>query len=106
MFALHREHRPGGRCSRRSGPAARKPCGGTLGRLAPGASADILTFRADHPTLAGKADDQILDAWIFSVGNPLVDCVWSRGLKVVVDGQHIFRDEIAAGFAKTMRGLS
>jgi formimidoylglutamate deiminase len=76
------------------------------GRLAPGALADILTFRADHPTLAGKADDQILDAWIFSVGNPLVDCVWSGGLKVVVDGRHVFRDEIAAQFAKTMRELS
>jgi formimidoylglutamate deiminase len=76
------------------------------GRLAPGASADILTFRADHPTLAGKIDDQILDAWIFSVGNPLVDCVWSGGLKVVVDGRHVFGDEIAAQFAKTMRELS
>jgi formimidoylglutamate deiminase len=76
------------------------------GRLAPGAIADILTFRADHPTLAGKVDDQVLDAWVFSVGNPLVDCVWSGGLKVVVEGRHIFRDEIAAEFANTMRGLS
>jgi formimidoylglutamate deiminase len=76
------------------------------GRLAPGASADILTFRADHPTLAGKADDQILDAWIFSVGNGLVDCVWSGGLKVVVDGRHVFKDQVAARFATTMRELS
>jgi len=76
------------------------------GRLAPGAAADILTFRADHPTLAGKADDQVLDAWIFSVGNPLVDCVWSSGLKVVAGGRHVFKDEIAAQFAKTMRELS
>jgi formimidoylglutamate deiminase len=76
------------------------------GKLAPGASADILTFQADHPTLAGKVDDQILDAWIFSVGNPLVDCVWSDGLKVVVGGRHVFRDEIADRFTKTMRDLS
>jgi len=76
------------------------------GKLAPGAAADILTFRADHPTLAGKADDQVLDAWIFSVGNPLVDCVWSSGLKVVADGRHVFKDEIAAQFVKTMRELS
>jgi formimidoylglutamate deiminase len=76
------------------------------GRLAPGAAADILTFRADHPTLAGKADDQVLDAWIFSAGNPLVDCVWSGGLKVVAGGRHVFRDEIAEQFAKTMRELS
>ena len=82
--------------------ALRRRCG----RLAPGASADILTFRADHPTLAGKDDDEILDAWIFSVGNGLVDCVWSGGLKVVVDGRHVFRDQIAAQFAATMRELS
>jgi formimidoylglutamate deiminase len=82
--------------------ALRRPCG----RLAPGASADILTFRAGHPTLAGKSDDEILDAWIFSVGSGLVDCVWSGGLKVVVDGRHVFRDQIAARFATTMRELS
>jgi formiminoglutamate deiminase len=76
------------------------------GKLAPGAAADILTFRADHPTLAGKADDQVLDAWIFSAGNPLVDCVWSGGLKVVAGGRHVFKDEIAERFTKTMRELS
>ena len=76
------------------------------GKLMAGAVADILTFRADHPTLAGKADDQVLDAWIFSVGNSLVDCVWSGGLKVVAGGRHVFKDEIAAQFAKTMRELS
>jgi formimidoylglutamate deiminase len=76
------------------------------GRLAPGALADLVTFRADHPTLAGKADDEILDAWIFSAGNALVDCVWSRGLKVVVSGRHVFRDQIAAQYAKIMSELS
>jgi formiminoglutamate deiminase len=76
------------------------------GKLAPGATADLLTFRADHPTLAGKADDQVLDAWIFSVGNPLIDCVWSGGLKVVAGGRHVLKDQIAGQFAKTMRELS
>ena len=76
------------------------------GKLAPGAVADILTFRADHPTLAGKIDDQILDAWIFSAGNALVDCVWSGGLKVVSGGRHVFKDQIAAQFVRTMRELS
>ena len=76
------------------------------GRLASGAVADILTFQTDHPTLAGKVDDQILDAWIFSVGNPLVNCVWSDGLKVVAGGRHVFRDQIAEHFTKTMRELS
>jgi cytosine/adenosine deaminase-related metal-dependent hydrolase len=76
------------------------------GRLAVGASADIVTFRAEHPTLAGKTDDEVLDAWVFSTGNALVDCVWSSGLKVVVDGRHVFRDQVAERFASTMRELS
>jgi formimidoylglutamate deiminase len=76
------------------------------GRLAVGASADILTFRAEHPTLAGKADDQILDAWIFSAGNALVDCVWSGGRKAVVDGRHVLKGQVAARFSATMRKLS
>jgi formiminoglutamate deiminase len=76
------------------------------GRLAVGASADILTLRADHPTLADKAGDQILDAWIFSAGNVLVDCVWSSGRKVVVDGRHALRDRVAARFKTAMRKLS
>ena len=76
------------------------------GKLAPGARANILSFRADHPTLAGKTDDQILDAWIFSAGNALIDCVWSGGLKVVAGGRHVFRDEIARQFAKTMGEVS
>jgi formiminoglutamate deiminase len=75
------------------------------GRLAVGATADIMTLRSDHPTLAGKIDDQILDAWIFSVGNELVDCVWSGGRKVVVDGHHRLRDQVAAKFKATMRSL-
>lgn len=75
------------------------------GRLAVGASADIVTLRADHPSLAGRRDDQILDAWIFSSGASLVDCVWSGGRKVVADGRHARHEEIATRFAATMRGL-
>ncbi len=75
------------------------------GALAVGASADFLTLRADHPTLAGKSGDAILDAWIFSAGNALVDCVWSGGRKVVQGGRHASRERIAARFAATMRRL-
>jgi formimidoylglutamate deiminase len=100
---------PGASCGRTMLEAAwlggAQALGRNSGRLAPGAAADILTFRTDHPTLAGKEDDQILDAWIFSVGNPLVDCVWSGGLKVVADGRHVFKDQIGVQFAKTMREL-
>jgi cytosine/adenosine deaminase-related metal-dependent hydrolase len=76
------------------------------GCLAAGAIADVLTLRADHPTMVGKADDQGLDAWIFSIGDGAVDCVWSAGRKLVADGRHFFRDAVAARFRTTMRKLS
>ena len=75
------------------------------GQLATGAIADIVTLNADHPTLVGKMGDQILDAWIFSAGNDAVDCVWSAGRKVVVDGRHVSRDPIGSKFKATMRRL-
>jgi len=75
------------------------------GSLAVGGRADFLTLDADHPTLAGRSGDAILDAWIFSAGNALVDCVWSGGRKVVRGGRHASRDKIGARFAATMRRL-
>ena len=35
-----------------------------------------------------------------------MDCVWSGGLKVVADGRHVFKDQVAAQFVTTMRELS
>ena len=65
-----------------------------------------MTLSADHPTLAGKTGDAILDAWIFSAGDALVDCVWSGGRKVVDGGRHALREPIAARFKATMRKLA
>ena len=75
------------------------------GRLAAGARADLVTLRADHPALAGRADDQILDTWIFAGGNALIDCVWSGGRRMVVDGRHAERERIAARYVAAMRRL-
>ena len=76
------------------------------GALKVGAAADLVSLRAGHPTLAGRSGDAILDAWIFAVGNPLVDCVWSGGRKVVADGRHFGRAPIAARYAAAMRRLA
>ena len=76
------------------------------GRLSVGAIADVTTLRADHPTLAGKTGDQILDAWIFSAGGEAVDRVWSAGRKVVADGRHVSRDRVASKFKAAMMSLS
>jgi formiminoglutamate deiminase len=79
--------------------------GRSCGALAAGMSADFLSLDVDHPALAGKSGDALLDAWIFSGGTAVIDCVWSRGLKRVVGGQHVARERIAARFKAAIRRL-
>ena len=101
--------RPGGSTGRALFDAALAGGAQALGRssgvLAVGARANLLTLDADHPSLAGKSGDAILDAWIFSAGNALVDCVWSGGRKVGQHGRHQARERTAARFAAAMRRL-
>jgi formimidoylglutamate deiminase len=73
--------------------------------IAEGNAADLVSLHADHPTLAGKKGDAILDAWIFANGGR-VDCVWARGRKLVENGRHTQREPIAEAYRAAMRGLS
>ena len=92
---LFEEALKGGAAALGAGPAA----------IAAGNTADLVSLDANHPTLAGKEGDAVLDAWIFANGTK-VDCVWARGRKVVEDGRHHLRDEIAATYRAVMRQLS
>ncbi|CAN7692291.1 formimidoylglutamate deiminase [Mesorhizobium sp. LjNodule214] len=74
-------------------------------RIVAGAAADFVSLDADNPSLAGKAGDAILDAWIFANGTK-VDCVWVHGAKLVSGGRHAKREAIAARFRKVMTALS
>ena len=80
--------------------------GRVSGRLAVGASADIVSLAAASPLLAGRDGDAILDTWIFGGARDLVDAVWSGGRKVVSEGRHILREPIAARFANVLRRLA
>jgi formiminoglutamate deiminase len=74
--------------------------------LSAGAPADLLTLRRDQSALATRKGDDMLDTWIFTGGESLIDCVWVAGKKVVAGGRHHRRDEIARKFAAVMRELS
>ena len=78
---------------------------GVQAGLSVGRSADFVTLDAEHPTLAGKIDDAILDAWIFANGAN-VDCVWVHGEKLVEGGRHRNRERIARRFRAAMMELS
>jgi formimidoylglutamate deiminase len=89
-------------CALRGGSQA---LGVAISGLTQGAFADIVSLDAGNVALAGRADDAILDSWIFGAGRSLVDCVWSRGRKVVKDGRHHNQDTVASRFRRTIEGL-
>ena len=72
--------------------------------LCTGAPADMVSLAAQHPALAGRDGDALLDAWVFT-GAPLVDCVWARGRRQVSGGRHHRRDEVAKNFVATLQSL-
>ncbi len=73
--------------------------------LTPGARADIVTLDTAHPSLAGRAQDAVLDGWIFSAGGAAVDCVWAGGNKVVEGGRHGLRQAARERLNASMRRL-
>ena len=74
-------------------------------QIAVGGAADVVSLQADHPSLAGKRGDAILDAWIFANGGK-IDCVWVHGKKQVSGGKHAKREAIAERFRGVMVALS
>ena len=81
-----------------------------LGRAAPpglaeGGPADIVSLDADHPDLAARAGDLVLDAYVFAGGSKLVRDVWRAGCKVVEDGRHRARERIVARYRTTLERL-
>jgi formimidoylglutamate deiminase len=80
-------------------------CGGG-GRLAVGEPADIVLLNGDHPLLAGRGDDAVLDSWVFAGNAALVRHVVVGGRIVVRDGNHRHEDEAVRGFVETLRHLA
>jgi len=73
--------------------------------LTRGSPANIISLQSDQVALDGMTGDRILDAWIFAAREPLIDCVWARGTKLVVGGRHRQHDAARARFRKVVRKL-
>ena len=76
---------------------------GAPGGLSVGASADIVGLNRDHPSLSGRSDDALLDSWVFAGRHGAVDAVWRAGRRVVSQGRHHARSEIARRYAGTLK---
>jgi formimidoylglutamate deiminase len=76
-----------------------------VGAIAPGHRADFLVLDADHPDLAGRARDTVLDTWIFAQGRSLIRDVIAGGRIVVENRRHRERERIDAAYRRTLRKL-
>jgi formiminoglutamate deiminase len=68
--------------------------------------ADIVSLNANHPSLAGRRGDEILDSWIFAGRGTGVDCGWRYGRKVVSNGRHVNRDHLMSRYRCTIEQLT
>jgi formimidoylglutamate deiminase len=80
--------------------------GRRIGRLAPGYRADLLRLDPEHPILAGRRDEALLDSLVFSGNaNPVRD-VMVGGRWLVRDGRHVERERIAGTYRRAIAGLA
>ena len=85
--------------------AGSSPTGRRTGEITVGARCDLVVLDTEHPTLAGRAGDLILDSLVFS-GTGAIREVWSAGRRIVDGGSHIHRDAIAAAYRQTLAELT
>lgn len=73
--------------------------------LALGAPADIVSLDPNHPALVGRVRDALLDSLVFAGRRDMIDGVWRAGSKLVTNGRHHRRVEIAARYRKVLEDL-
>ena len=76
-----------------------------IGRLAPGARADLIVIDETRPALLGRSDDLLLDALVFAGNeNPVTD-VMVGGAWLVQGGRHAREDEIFSAYRTAVADL-
>lgn len=79
--------------------------GRDAGVIRQGAWADLLALDRSSVDLDSKADDAVLDCFIFAAGDRCVRDVWAAGRHMVRDGQHIRKASITERYRKVLTGL-
>ena len=71
--------------------------------LAVGASADFVTLDREHPSLALRDGNALIDGLVFAAGRAGIGGVWRRGRQVVEKGRHVDRTRIAERYHRTLK---
>ena len=80
--------------------------GRPIGRLAPGARADLVVVDPERPNLHGRSDDLFLDALVFAGNDNPVTGVMVGGGWVVRDGHHPREEEIFRAYKTAVAELA
>ncbi len=78
---------------------------GVQAPLTPGASADFITLDADHPSLAARGPEGLVDGLVFAAGRNGIDSVWRRAKQVVSGGRHHNRAAVVARYRQCLEAL-
>lgn len=78
-----------------------KAAGRPVGRLAPGFRADLVVLDPDHPSLAARGGDLLLDALLFAPGSAVRD-VMVGGAWRIRDGHHPAERTIARAYREAL----
>lgn len=81
-------------------------CGRKIGRIEVGYRADLVVINDNHPRLYGRSEDDLLDSWIFSGNENMVDSVYVGGRKVIENGVHSNEQKIANNYRQTLDQLA
>nr|WP_086493457.1 formimidoylglutamate deiminase [Novosphingobium panipatense] len=78
---------------------------GVKGGLSIGLPFDAVSLDLDHPSLAARDSDRLLDGLVFAAGRSAVDCVWRFGAQVVSGGRHLARDAVVRRYRDSLGRL-
>lgn len=78
---------------------------GVEGGIAIGRAADIISLDLDHPALAHRDGDAIIDSFVFASGRSAIDCVWRYGDKLVSGGRHRARSRVVRDYHSALERL-
>lgn len=79
--------------------------GRPIGALAAGMRADLVVLDPEHPALAGRSGDVLLDSWIFSGNTTPVRDVMVGGQWVVRDHHHSHEEQAAEDYRRAVARL-
>ena len=84
----------------------RQSSGAKIGGIAAGQRADFIVLDSQHPRLYHRAEQNLMDSWLFSGNENLIQDVYVGGVKVIDHGHHINQEKIERAFKRVIDELA